>query len=111
VEQAAVAQVDLCGLAQPFLQVDVEGRQLPQQVSSFQDFHVPLNGLVAHSDDLTRLRMVPVLPVLVGDELNETTPLLVAQVRFGQQRKVPQRELLSFSLLAPSDAITCWPGE
>ena len=68
-EEAAVAIVDFWCFPEPLANVHVERRKLPQDEGSFKDFDVALNGLVIDPDDFGRFRVVPMLTMVVRNQL------------------------------------------
>jgi hypothetical protein len=79
-EKTSVAQIEFGRLAEPLLNIRVIGRQLAQNVSSLQDLNVSLNGLVADANNFRSFCMIPILTVLVGDDLRESATLFVSEV-------------------------------
>ena len=85
-QKSAVTQVNFGRFAQALLDIREEGRQFAKDVSTFQNLKMPLDRLVADTDNLRRFRVVPILTVLVRDDLGQLAPLLAGQMSLSKQR-------------------------
>ena len=68
-EQAAVSIKDLGRFAKSFANIDVEWWKLSQDEGAFEDFDVALDRFVVDSDNFGGFRVVPVLAMVVCNQL------------------------------------------